>query len=331
MQDHFENVNSMNATKTTETYIQGEENKPSFETHRLNTRNNNSWRYLLVVMLVSYIWQIIIYFNRGVDSFLIPLLMFIPGVVAVLFRIKSKEGLRNVGWGLRKWWYILPAIFIPILVVTGVVLSLVTMNLATLPENFIVFKDGMLEVSKIGLILGNQTQGIAFFIFNFVFSHIIFLIIGSLISLGEEFGWRGYLQEKFLRKYGLNLGVILLGVVWGYWHLPIVLMGWSFPNHPILGALVLMPISTIFFGIFEGWIYLRSGSIWMPALAHASINLFTGVLFLMGMPQDTLFAKYILLVGWGIVAVFCLVSLNRNKPVLWQETDVQKITKYARE
>jgi membrane protease YdiL (CAAX protease family) len=277
------------------------------------------WRYTLVVMIVSYIWQIIIYYKGGLDSVLIPLLMFIPGIVAMIFRIKTKEGLRNVGWGLRKWWYVIPAIFTPIIVVLGTTILLVTMNVATLPDKFFIFKDGMVEITRIGLILGNHTQGISFFIFNFVFSHIVFLLIGSIITLGEEFGWRGYLQEKLLRKYGLNWGFILLGGVWGFWHLPIVLMGWTFPNHPILGAFLLMPISTVFFGIFEGWLYLRSGSIWMPALAHASINLFSGFLFMMNMSQDVLFAKSMFLIGWGVVAVYCLVSLNRNKPVFWQE------------
>jgi len=273
---------------------------------------------LIVVFTLSYLWQLVIFLTGGVDSGLIPFLMFFPAIVVIAFRILTKEGFRNVGWGLRRWWYVIPAIFVPLIVVLGTVFLLNALNWATLPDRFFIFKDGMLEFSKIGLILGNQAQSIPFFILNFVLSHIVFLIIGSIFTFGEEFAWRGYLQEKFLRKYGLNWGLIILGIIWGYWHLPLVLMGWTFPNHPVLGALLLFPISTIFVGIFEGWIYLRSRSIWMPALAHAASNLFAGLLFQMIMHQDKLFLQLMFIAVWGIVAALCLISLNRNNPVLWQ-------------
>ena len=285
----------------------------------MNSKKISLW-YLIVVFILSYIWQFVIFLNGGVESSLVPLLMFIPGLVAVAFRILKNEGFRNVGWGLRRWWYIAPAIFVPFAVVLGIVFLLVALNWAAIPEEFFVFKDGMLEYSKIGLMLGNQSQTIPFFIINFVLSHIVFLIIGSLINLGEEFGWRGYLQEKLIRRYGLNWGLVVLGIVWGYWHLPLVLMGWSFPNRPVLGALLLMPISTIFLGIFVGWIYLRSRSIWMPALAHAAINLLSGFLYQMTMHQNELFLQLMWIAAWGIVAAFCLISLNREKPILWQDT-----------
>ncbi len=284
----------------------------------MKSKNVSLW-YLIVVFTLSYLWQLVIFLTGGVDSGLIPFLMFLPAIVAIAFRILTREGFRNVGWGLRRWWYIIPAIFVPLIVVLGTVFLLNALNWATLPDKFFIFKDGMLQFSRIGLILGNQTQSIRFFILNFVLSHIVFLIIGSILTFGEEFAWRGYLQEKFLRKYGLNWGLIILGIIWGYWHLPLVLMGWTFPNHPVLGALLLFPISTIFVGIFEGWIYLRSRSIWMPALAHAASNLFAGLLFQMIMHQDELFLQLMFIAVWGIVAALCLISLNRKKPVLWQE------------
>lgn len=286
----------------------------------MNSKKISLW-YLIVVFILSYLWQFVIFLNGGVESSLIPLLMFIPGLVAVAFRILTKEGFRNVGWGLRGWWYILPAIIIPSFTVIGTVFLLVTLNWGTLPEELFVFKEGMLEYSKIGLMLGNQSQTIPFFIINFVLSHIVFLIVGSLISLGEEFGWRGYLQEKLIRRYGLNWGLVILGIIWGYWHLPLVLMGWSFPKHPELGALLLMPISTIFMGTFFGWIYLRSRSIWMPALAHAAINLLSGFLFQMIMQQNELYLQLVWILVWGIVAMYCFISLNREKPILWQAVD----------
>jgi len=88
---------------------------------------------------------------------------------------------------------------------------------------------------------------------------------GCIFTFGEEFGWRGYVQEKFIKNFGLNRGLFLLDAIWGYWHLPIILMG---------------------------WIYLRSRSIWLPALAHASLNLCATLLFTeLAMHQHELFQQ----------------------------------------
>lgn len=48
---------------------------------------------------------------------------------------------------------------------------------------------------------------------NFVFGYIAFF--------GEEYGWRYYLQPFLQKRFGLRKGVLLLGLVWGIWHLPL--------------------------------------------------------------------------------------------------------------
>ena len=142
------------------------------------------------------------------------------------------------------------------------------MNWATLSDKHFIFHGGIVDIKQIPLVLGNHPQPISFFALNLSLSLLVQSILGSLFTLGEEFGWRGYLQEKMLLKFGLNKGLILLGIIWGYWHVAIILMGYNFPNHPVLGAFVLMPLWCVFMGIFLAWLYVRSRSIWMPALAH---------------------------------------------------------------
>lgn len=278
--------------------------------------------YLAIVFALSYLWQFVIFRTGGVQSPLFSFLMWIPGIIAIVFILTKKESLRKVGWGLKKWSYIFPAIFIPLTIAISIVLLMEALHWATFAGKLFTFKNGMVEISNIKLILGNQSQNIPFFILNFLLSHTIFLVVGSIITLGEELGWRGYLQEKILRKFGLNQGLIFLGIIWGYWHLPIILMGFNFPNHPVLGALLLMPLGTIFLGIFMGWLYLRSRSIWVPALAHASANLFSQLIFsFVIMHQDELFRQLTWIAAWGIIAILCLINLNRNKPIFWQETN----------
>jgi len=281
---------------------------------------NLLWPYIGIVYVVSYLWQLAIYFTGGVDSVLFPFVMWFPGVIAIVFRWITKEGFRNVGWGFRKWWYILPAILLPATVTLTCILLLSILEWGTWSDKFFIFQNGVVYIPKIPMILGNHTQSIAFFALNFGLSLGFQSLIGSLFTLGEEFGWQGYLLQKLMRKYGLNRGLIVLGVVWGYWHLPIVLMGFSFPNHPVLGALILMPLSTIFIGIFQVWLYLRSKSIWMPMFAHAAANLTAPILVSgMVMNQDELTRQLMWIVVWGFLSMICLLSLNRKKPTLWQE------------
>lgn len=280
------------------------------------------WLYVTIVFIVSYLWQFVMFLTGGIESALFPFMMLIPAAVAIAFRILNKEGFRNVGWGLRKWWYVIPVLIVPIIVVLVVGYLLTAFNLATLSDKHFLFRDGMVEIQNIPLVLGNRPQSVMFFALNFVLSLFVQSLLGSVVTIGEEFGWRGYAQEKMIRNFGLNRGLILLGAIWGYWHLPIGLMGWNFPNLPVLGALILTPISTIFMGIFLAWLYLRSRSIWMPTLAHAVMNL-TGLLLLneLIMQLDDLFLQLMFIAAWGIVAAFCLISLNREKPMLWQATE----------
>ncbi len=279
----------------------------------------NLWFYILIVFITSYAWQLGIYFTGGIDSVLFPFVMWFPGIVAIVFRLINKEGFHNVGWGVGKWGYFLPAILLPAMVTLTCILLLSTLDLASWSDGFFIFHAGMVDIPKVPMVLGNHTQSIVFFALNFGLSLGFQAVLGSLFTLGEEFGWQGYLVQKLLRKYGLNLGLVILGVVWGYWHLPIILMGYNFPAHPVLGALFLMPLSTIFIGIFQTWLYLRSKSIWMPMLAHAAANLTAPIVFSgMVMDHDEL-ARQLTWIGiWGVLSMMCLFSLNKDRPVLWQ-------------
>lgn len=274
---------------------------------------------MIIVFITSYIWQLLIYFTGGIDSMLFPFVMWFPGIVAVVFRLITKEGFRDVGWGFGKWWYILPSILLPAMVTLTCILLLSALRWAVWSDELFVFHDGMVEIPEVPMLLGNHMQNIFFFALNFGLSLGFQAALGSIFTLGEEFGWQGYLLQKLLGRYGLNRGLVILGVVWGYWHLPIILMGYNFPDHPVLGALLLMPLSTVFIGVFQAWLYLRSKSIWMPTLAHAAAYLSAPILFSgMVMNQDELARQLIWIGVWGFLSMICLLSLNKNKPALWQ-------------
>lgn len=91
-----------------------------------------------------------------------------------------------------------------------------------------------------------------------------------LAALGEELMWRGYLWEQ-VRGLGFWRAAWLIGGVWGVWHAPLILQGYNYPQHPLLGVLWM----TLFTLLLSPWmLYLRErgGSVWVAALFHGTLN-----------------------------------------------------------
>lgn len=270
---------------------------------------NNTKLYIIIVFAISFVYQIIIYFNGGVDSPLIPLLIFVPGIIALLFIQWKKEGFKEIGWGLGNWIYLPLAVYI-LLICTGFLIMVFQgLGLATLT----VFKmENGLVTSRVPMLLGNHPQSLPFFAFNLAISFVQISLIGAFFALGEEIGWRGYLQGKMIKEQGMIKALILLGLIWGYWHLPLILRGLSFPNIPVLGGFLIYPISTVFMALYHGWIYLKSSSIWVPTLSHGAFNIAGGIIFSgMELHVDILIIQLIWIAMLGLLAIPCYISLKK--------------------
>lgn len=112
----------------------------------------------------------------------------------------------------------------------------------------------------------------------------------SVLTFGEEFGWRGYLQPKLLSLTNPRLGMILMGLIWGAWHWPLIAMGYEYgfgyPAFPWLGMSIFLWF-TFIAGTLLGWLSFRSGSVWPAVLGHATINGTAGLpaVFILGSPS----------------------------------------------
>jgi len=98
----------------------------------------------------------------------------------------------------------------------------------------------------------------------------------ALFAVGEEAGWRGFMTPALEKKFGRKKGLVIAGIIWGVWHAPlIVLAGYEYGTEyfgaPVTGILVFC-IFTISIGIILSRLYDRTGSIWIPAVFHGSIN-----------------------------------------------------------
>jgi len=104
----------------------------------------------------------------------------------------------------------------------------------------------------------------------FVVTLVITPFINGLFGFGEELGWRGYLLPK-LMVLGKVKAYLLLGIVWGLWHLPLILIGFTYPGQPILGTLAFIAL-TITFGIYINELTLSHRSSILAGWVHGVFN-----------------------------------------------------------
>lgn len=116
------------------------------------------------------------------------------------------------------------------------------------------------EASQIGELFGNPYGLINLIAMPFNF----FLVFTAFF--GEEYGWRGFLQPILQKRFGAKAGVILLGVFWGLWHLPINIFYYS-PD-TWLQSIVSQQITCIPYAVFFGFVYIKTQNIWIVVILH---------------------------------------------------------------
>lgn len=104
----------------------------------------------------------------------------------------------------------------------------------------------------------------------FISSLFVAPLMNSIFGFGEEFGWRGYLLPK-LMPLGKFKAYTILGVIWGLWHAPLIVVGFNYPGYPILGILGMMGMTTAF-GIFVNELSLRHHSSILAGWIHGVFN-----------------------------------------------------------
>jgi membrane protease YdiL (CAAX protease family) len=140
--------------------------------------------------------------------------------------------------------------------------------------------------------------------------------LGLIISFGEEYGWRGFLQTE-LTRLGRIRGVFLLGVIWGIWHWPVIWMGYNYPGQPLLGS-VFMVAYCIILAYFLAYAVFKSNGVWTAAYLHA-LNNQTLSFFMVAVvaPTSTIYSF-----GIGLPALLlgALVVVLLLRDPVWKET-----------
>jgi membrane protease YdiL (CAAX protease family) len=201
--------------------------------------------------------------------------MWGPGIAALIATLtierKPFKSLRLNTLGPKRyylWAWLLP----PVLVILSGLLT-VLIRTGQLDTEFTFMQQQMeqtgtqLPISTGMLVLIQIAQALLFApLFNIIF------------AMGEELGWRGFLLPRLL-PLGQWRALLISGFIWGVWHAPVIAQGHNYPDHPMLGIL-LMIVFCVLLGIIIGWMYLNTSSPWVAALAHGSINAWAGLPYL---------------------------------------------------
>lgn len=275
-----------------------------------NNVNDNSSKgivyFILLTFIVTYVINVILFLNGGLKYqyafvFLI-VMMFIPLTISgILTKFYLKRSFSSFGINKGSLKYYLFAYVYPLIAVAlGVAL-------------FLIMGLGKLRLDS-NLIFPTQ-YGIPAYIFLINYA-IAPLFPNSLMAFGEEYGWRGYLQDLLLEKFSILKTLLITGVIWGLWHAPLIAMGYNYSQYPILGVLLFV-LWTTFIGIFFGWLKIKSKSVLTATLGHGSINAFIGFGIIFAETKNELLGVPFGLPGLLsllILAVICLWDLRRCYP-----------------
>ena len=99
--------------------------------------------------------------------------------------------------------------------------------------------------------------------------------INALFAFGEEYGWRNYLVAA-LKEKKFVYAAIFIGVVWGIWHFPLILLGHNYPQHSVAGVFM-MVILSVLLSFVELYFVLKAKSVYPAAIFHGTINAVAGL------------------------------------------------------
>ncbi len=226
----------------------------------------------------------------------LPLPLTVLGLLGliVLRLVEGREAMDRIWlrWGNARYWVIFGLLFVAYYILQAALNA--------------IFGLGAASLITTSVIPGFSPA--AFLVLGGVQSVLLAPILAILLGFGEEYGWRGYLQSELL-KMGRVRGVLLLGVIWGAWHWPLILMGYNYPGHPLLG-LLLMTLYTTGLAVALGYAVLRTGSVLLSAYLHALNNQVAGFIVAIGFrPFDPAFSFGIGIYGMVTLALVAVLIL----------------------
>jgi membrane protease YdiL (CAAX protease family) len=133
-----------------------------------------------------------------------------------------------------------------------------------------------------------------------------YLVLGFFSGpLFEEPGWRGFALPRLELAHGPLVGTLILGVLWGAWHLPQFLVPeWAAQNGGSdLGTIAAFLLLVLTLSPLLTWVYNRTGSLWMAMVTHAGINASLSIV-----PATSVAPMAVGIVAFGAISIALLIA-----------------------
>jgi membrane protease YdiL (CAAX protease family) len=207
-----------------------------------------------------------------------PIIAFGPFLAAILVLALTtgKGGVvtllrRMVRWRVRPVWYAV-ALLLPVAISGGAALLNVVVLGASAPSP-----------AELGAWSG------------LVPTFFLQLLVPGIGGAWEEPGWRGYALPKLQGGHSALLASLILGVVWAFWHLPLMVIGQIHLSDPVY----IVAWTVVFTWVFNN----TNGSVLIAMLMHNMHNVISGGYF-SAMFSGADWVRQ----GWLLVALWCAVA-----------------------
>ena len=131
----------------------------------------------------------------------------------------------------------------------------------------------------------------------------------------EEFGWRGYAQEPLQEKIGVIPASLVIGAIWGFWHLPLWFMAGDLHSAYSFFAFVMMTMSM---SIVYAWLYNSSGKklivvIFFHAMSNTAAPLLPFLHGIEGKPETAYWVYATVNVIIGLIFAYLLAKRSKQR------------------
>ncbi len=155
------------------------------------------------------------------------------------------------------------------------------------------------------------------------------ILPGIVTGFGEEFGHRGFMFPG-LYKIKPWVGIVIGGLIWYAWHLPLTLVipqtTHYLPWQTVVNFIVLAVGSLCTF-IYLAYIYVKSRSVWVTSLAHIAMNNSAASFSYFAVIQDQVLAN----IGLALTMVIVVAVLYFRKELdifqkYFQESNARRLS-----
>ncbi|MET0938516.1 MAG: type II CAAX endopeptidase family protein [Gaiellaceae bacterium] len=156
----------------------------------------------------------------------------------------------------------------------------------------------------LSVLVGGESPNVTVTIPGAVALFVFFLFPGS--AGGEEIGWRGFALPQLQAARSALRASLLLGAVWGVWHLPLYLVGTDIRPLSLFAPWVVLTVAA---SVIYTWIYNGTGgSLLLVVLFHAASNLPLTVFLEPLAKDDQVTQPFLIYVALMVIAASVVVA-----------------------